>query len=103
MFNGCCVNTVAHLGGSAVILEEVAQVLLALAAQQLHPLAAIGIQLPVLHMLPYLSPKAGEAGAYIKFILCLEQHLPAVRAGIDSGFLLLLPYLAPVPEHGSES
>ncbi len=41
--NGTGINAVAHIGWRSGVLEEVAEVLLALQAEQLNPLLPIGI------------------------------------------------------------
>lgn len=60
-------DAVPDLGWGSGILKQVTQVLLALAAKELYAVPAIGIEWVVGHVLPVLLPKAGEAGADIKF------------------------------------
>jgi hypothetical protein len=60
-------DAVPDLGWGSGILKQVPQVLLAPVAQELYAVPAIGIERVVRHVLPDLFPKAGEAGADIKF------------------------------------
>jgi hypothetical protein len=65
----------------------VAQVLSALAAQQLYAVAPVGIQGLVRNMVPYLLPKAGEAGADIELPADFKQGVAAAGAGIGTALL----------------
>ncbi|MHC2990558.1 hypothetical protein OB13_02765 [Pontibacter sp. HJ8] len=81
-FQGGCPDAIPDLGRGSGILKQVAQVLLALAAQELDAEPAICIEWVVRHVLSYLFPKAGETRADIELCPCLKQFVPAVAAGI---------------------
>jgi len=71
------------------IIEQVPQVLPALAAQELNPVPAIGVEGLMVHMLPYLRPKARKAGAHVKLLAGLKQSMAAAGTGVNTPLLLL--------------
>jgi len=81
------IDAVPDLGRRAAVVEQVAQVLPALAAQQLDALASVGVQGLVHDVILYLLPKAGEARPYIELPAGLEQRMTTVRAGIGTPLL----------------
>ena len=86
-FQSCRTDAVPDLGRRAAVVEQVAQVLSALAAEQLDAVAAVGIEGLMRDMIPYLLPKAGEAGANIELAKGLEQRMTTVSAGIGTPLL----------------
>ena len=84
------VHAVALLGRLGAVVEDVAQVRIALAAQHLHaPHAVAGVRLHPDVFRRYGRPEAGPSGARIVLGVRMEQRRAAADALVRAGFVIV--------------